>query len=536
MKKSQVLSALALTYIAGSSIAPLGNIYAEAVQENCAPSTPTEMLTVISGEEIDGILARIKAMPLYQAYQTAYNLRTTYTNAEAARIDTAVTDAQATADAATTALDSAEATVAGINLNDIATKIRQLGGGTITIEAETTASDVMSAVHENLPLYDLYVNAIRAAESYKLQDIQTAVATLAEADENLTIDTDAVANANKANVASQAVTSDATVKKYRSIYREELKVSARDAAQNEKNTADQTLASTKAEQQAVIDQIVAALEVLQEQGVTINVAIRPRATVDQTIRLIKNANIDQYTDWTGLIDYVESTHGWADVMYNETLAGNINTELRKVVSDEDVIYDIFNPVALRKVCSADGQVSIEGKLPVHKLVIKTELIANLTDAIFADAIQVVYDITIEYKGAAYDNAKLEGDYKVTINVPAEMDGSKATVYYVNGDSRMVQSSTYDAENNTITFQASHFSHYAIVGPINYGGNDSTDDGFNVTPDVDTTDHKAPVISTPNTGAATAGQTNATVSVVAGFIAAASTVTALVARLARRRQA
>lgn len=580
MKKSQVLSALALTYIAGSAVAPMGNIYAEAVQENCAPSSSAEMLAIISADEIDGIVARIKALPLYRAYQQVYTLRTTYTNAEATKLDTAVTDAQGAVTAATTALSDAETVVAGINLGDVASQIRRLGGAEIEVIAETKAEDILAAAHESLPLYDLYVEIVKASDSSDLQGIKDAVAQLAEQDEDLTIDADAVANATSSRDAKDAIKDDVTFKRYRSIRREEAKVEARDAAEAAKDAADKAAQAAEDTQKAVIDQIITALQALEAQEVTINTTIRPRATVAQTVRLIKNENIDQYAEWTALIDYIEGVHGSADTDQNTALHAAINTELRKVVTDESVIYDIFNPVALRKVCSADGRVAIKGQLPVHKLVIKAELLDNLTDTVFADDEQVVYDITIEYQGATYDNAKLDGSYAVTVDVPENMDGSKATVYYVNGNSRTVQTSTYDAANNTITFEATHFSHYAIVGPNNFGGygddagftnpnnpdedfggNDSENDGYladegfggnassedqgftapiisvGTEPIVKPVDSiKLPAVETPNTGVVAQTSTDhatATSGIVAGMIAAFSAAIALVVRRMRR---
>lgn len=584
MKKSQIAAAIALSYVAGGIVTPFSGVFAESVQESCVPSADEAYAAIITGEDIDAIMSAVQDLPIYVAYHNLQTLKTkTYTIAKAKAIDQAVTDANSDKATVEGALNTAQGVVDAIDKDDLATKIRQLSGAAYELDASAEPEDLLEDAQDSIPHYDLYLNLIESIKDgkYDLSSVQAAVQALVDAEAELNFDADVVAQADKWSVAKNEVVTDKKVyAKILRFYEAEQKVADRDAKQAEYNNVTTELDEAEAARDAALAEIKAAFEAVKNvDGYTVTISYNQAQTsVEGMVRYIKNDKISDYDQWEEFASYVESVHGYVNADANATLYTEIEAKFNAMLSEKDATQ-ILNPTSEHKVCSADGSVAVRGLLPDNKLVVKIEKVANLTDATLANLEQAVYDITIEHKGTTYSG--LVGEYQVTVNVPADMNGETATVYYVNGNNREVMPSEFDADNNTITFTTNHFSHYALVGENNFGGNDPDSDnqfgvdgpdedfggnasegdagftgpegpdedfggfdddkGFTATPivSVGTEPIVKPAASTaetPNTGvavSATTGNATATSGIIAGLIAMAGAAIAIVVRSARR---
>ena len=132
--------------------------------------------------------------------------------------------------------------------------------------------------------------------------------------------------------------------------------------------------------------------------------------------------------------------------------------------------------------SDDHVVSIKGKLPENGAVSAVKMgeslrgakgikgVQNVRGAKGADAagetepaeVELArYDITIEADGKIWQPEKGES-VQVTIEDEAFGNGKALTVYYVNEDGEYLEPQTVVSKENKVTFQAEHFSIYAIV--------------------------------------------------------------------------
>lgn len=107
---------------------------------------------------------------------------------------------------------------------------------------------------------------------------------------------------------------------------------------------------------------------------------------------------------------------------------------------------------------SDGDASVEGTFPAG--VTFEAKVADPDNATFQGLPHAIYDLNLlNADGSKYD---LQGPaVRVTLKVPASIDGTRSHVYYLNTDGKPEQlDSTY--VNGKISFTTTHFSLYAIV--------------------------------------------------------------------------
>ncbi len=609
MKKSQV-AALALAYVAGGVVAPLSSIYAESVTEGCTPSVTDETLSVISGDEIDAIVAGIKKIDKYGLYESAqttkakYDAIVEYNGAEmtlAQSIDQAYADAQsAVSNAETSVTDANTAIGSASTLTNLATMVKDLMNEGKTPEPYPTPSDFAALVDDaetKVPFYNEYRTLIKAVVAGDVEATQAAARALNVAQTQAGKDpefakTDAVLK-NGATISDiRTSLGNATL---HPVYIKHKRIFDLTYLQADKLETLRTAKADLAESQSTLTQAEDAYEKalgevnevfanFKKAGVAVK-NFKPRTSVAELNSLItgayrgnkNNIIIAGYDEWSDFVTYINGVE--ADADGNSDLYAEIKTELQKVISDEAVINDILNPTESHKVCDINNIVAVRGNLPLYHLAVKVAKADDIADFQFKGNTQVVYDITIEHKGAAYTG--LVGNYDVVVKLPVNIDVETVRVMYVNGNQyESMEVSERDAENGTVTFKTNHFSHYAIIADKapadpDYGGNDSENDGyqidddfggfggdegydnpelpdesfggydddsqFNVEPGVvivpgETTTEKPSVVPTPNTGivasaknTATNAKPNQTIAIIASLIAVAGAAIAMIAR-------
>lgn len=594
MKKSQIAAAIALSYVAGGIVAPISNIYAEAVlTPNCAQSVDVATAGIITGTDITRIVAEIKELPVYAAYQNIINIKTKYSAKDengvtlAARIDQTVTDTSAAKTAADTALATAQGNYDGYNPADLGNKVKQLARSysfdgkdieTIVAEVATTVAsyDDYVAIREKVTAGDLSgakqaILAFNEAQNGAFAN-DTALGQMMNA-------TDARTLKSLLNAGGQGMATH-----YGRLYLEVQKANALiDALDEAQTAADAATTAATAAAQAQTDanqEIIDAANAIAALGK--DAVIRARSTVVNTLKFVKEkdtyggvADFDLMSDF---VNYVEA--GVADDD-SQTAHTSLNGYLSlTAIATEDEKNNILDPIAdNRKVCDARGIVAVKGSLPIYHFAVEVE---EVTNGHFGFAEKVVYEITLNYKGAPYT---IGNEVEVVINVPYNISVDTAEVFYVNGGQlESMEIVERDADEATITFKTNHFSQYALVGErkadADFGGNDADgdtqfgvdgpdeefggnasegdtgftnpegpdeefggfggDQGFDAPiisvgtePLVKPT---APTVETPNTGVAastTTGNATATSGIVASLIAMASAAVALVVRFARQ---
>lgn len=118
------------------------------------------------------------------------------------------------------------------------------------------------------------------------------------------------------------------------------------------------------------------------------------------------------------------------------------------------------PTETRTFTSADGNVTVSGKLPAG-LVVKVAAKTEDKVAAFGDKAYKMWDISLaNADGTAYN---LDGKTTITVSikVPAGINGEKAGIYFVDAKGN-VQNYKATYANNTLTFTTNHLSLWAIV--------------------------------------------------------------------------
>lgn len=565
MTKSQVAAALALAYVAGTVVAPVSKIYAEAViTPDCAPSVTLEEARTISGMDIDTIVARIKEMPLYQTYKTVMDFKVAYpvitvAGVKTTAIDQAVLDMAQAATDADAVVSAAQGVVDSVDADALKTSIRQiLGVKPEAIEATETV-DLIAYARENLPAYEEYkalLTAINSGSTVKMKAAAEAINAIVA--DTFDIDTVFADMSDKTTIKTTLLNS--TTKKYRNVRDVEAKVITLETAQADAETALGDKEAAVQAQADALETIRAAFDTLKAKGVTINDRAYNQPTVFNTLKFIKGdaSGISGYNEWLALVNLTESTNGFSNTALNNPVYYDIMHALDNAGINSD---EFLNPMAERKICSPDGNFAVRGLLPASKVAVVAEEIDG-TLAGYEDKEQAIYDIHVAYKGRNITDWDDNRHYEVTVNVPESMNGETVNVYYVGEDQVTIQPTTYDAENNTVTFVTNHFSIYALVGDKkveetpsdpqdpSFGGIDNSDPSFNVTPEKpvvsvnpdpivkpEAPTTKLPTVAAPNTGAIVAetatSKTNATAGIIASFIAVATAAMAAIARFVRR---
>lgn len=502
MRKSQMAAALALAYVTGSVIAPVSNIYAEPVRKACDPSVADDLLGVIAGDEIDAIIANIKTtLPVYNLYKVAVDLKAEYSAVEengktkAQNIDDAVVKAKKDLDDANTAVGTANSKLNN-NLANAATIVKNLINEGKAPEQYTTPenfADLISDAEEKVPFYAEYQTLIKAVVSKNVEDIQNAARALNTARVNKGYDpefsmTDDVLKSADFNDILTSLSDRALHPAYSShktIFDIALKVEAIKAAEVEAAEAEDAYNENVGRQKEVVDAVNKVMSDLRDAGVKVKNTAE-RTTAQGAISLIteafqgipSNIIIEGYDKWSAFVSYLEKA-AESDVK-DKNLYDGIKSELAKV-TDTATVEKIFAPIlANRTVCDADKIVAVEGNLPLYRFMITVDEAAGIDDKAFEGKEQIAYKIKFYYNNEELDSENWnwdKGGYKVIVNVPEEMKGETVSVYYVEDDIRELRESSFDAENNTITFKADHFSTYVLVGENNFGGYDD-DNQFN----------------------------------------------------------
>lgn len=578
MKKSQIALAATLAMVS-SSVAPLTNLYthAEAVQDGCDFSFGEGTSNVVSADEIAKIIERIQNLDLYRLYQSAQSIKAKYqTPVEyngtkmslAESLDQALTDATSAKADAETAVQIANSSIGTAStLTNLAGMVKDLMNEGKAPESYTTPADfaiLLDDAKANVPFYDEYQVLIRAVVANNVADVQAAARALNEA--RVKAGKDPEFSMTDGVLKTGATMSDITTSlgnrtshpayiKHKTIFDiasgKATQVEALRTAKTTLADSEAALTTATAQRNEALTEIDSVFENFRDNAIAVkNFGSQHRNTVASYIKLVTgayngdstNVIISGYDEWAAFTNYLTGiTPDLNDD--NSALESEIKTKLGELV-DSATVENIFNPVAFRKVCSADGNVAISGMLPLYKLVVKAELIDNLDDMIFAHLEQAVYDIKIEYKGTAYTD--WSGDYQVIVNLPAEMDGATTTVYSVNGNIREKQESFYDATHNTISFTAQHFGRYALVGENNFGGF-AGDDQFTVDGEQSTTiiggeSSSSPIkavsgIKSPDTGSLTPIQhgsaKSGSLALISGVVTACVALAAAIIRRFRR---
>ena len=119
------------------------------------------------------------------------------------------------------------------------------------------------------------------------------------------------------------------------------------------------------------------------------------------------------------------------------------------------------PVADTTISSVDGNITVTGKLPAGEVFVQVTDKSDEEVNAFKGKKYVMYDINLVDKNG--DKVTFEGDVTVRIKVPENIDGTKARVYYVNGEGTAeLVAANYNSYAEEMVFTVSHFSKYAIV--------------------------------------------------------------------------
>lgn len=603
MKKSQVAAALALAYVAGTVVAPVSNIYAEAVLTGCETSV-VEDTSIVTAAELGSIVAGIKALPVYSAYKNAVDAKVKYAEpvqfngievSYAKSLDLAVDAADAekvtkegeftTAKAAYDAYGDAEKTAFG-------NRIKQLNRHYVIDTTKDVEGFVADA--EAVDTYEEYAAIREKAKAGDIEGAQDAIISLNRTQANFFGDATVLGKMLATNLtASQLIAllnggGQGLATHYSNLYNEveaaKNVIETLEDATTAKEAASKKVEVAKEVQEAAIAEIVSTdaeqpgvLETLRQANVTVADITKTRTKVEDAAKLIteklngKHNIISNFNAWEEFVTYVED--GIKEDEVQDAYAKLDAYLSNPVIASEDEKAAILNPTADRKVCDANGIVAVKGNLPLYHLAVEVLPLEGKIPGLDFDGVeQAAYSIKLKYQNNDYEQWDSEG-YDVVINVPDNIRGDTAKVYYVANDGSLQLvlgvNENYDEAANTITFHTDHFSVYALAGESShddsFGGHDDDDqfqqDGpdedfggfedpldpdFNVepekpivsvNPDPETPedDVKLPEASTPNTGIvatseATASKTNATVAIVASLIAAAGAAIAMIARI------